>query len=263
MNSAESWRFSKAIVRKPGPSFVDGITTSKLGPPIFKKALEQHEKYWRALEACGLKVLSLEEDPRFPDSTFVEDVAVVTPYRAILCRPGAESRRGEVAEIRPTLSGYFPAIDAITSPGMVDGGDICQAGTRFFIGLSRRTNEEGARQLTELLKKDGYSASWVDIRSTKGLLHLKSGLNFLGDNRLAVAGMLAGRKEIEGFEVVPVHPEESYTANCVRVNDHVLVAAGYPRFEASLRSLDYDIIPLDVSEFRKMDGGLSCLSLRF
>jgi dimethylargininase len=263
MRSAECWRFSRAIVRKPGPNFLDGVTTSKLGPPIFPKALEQHEKYWRALEACGLKVLALEEDLSFPDSTFVEDVAIVTPHRAILCRPGAESRRGEVAAIRPTLSGIFSAVDAITSPGMVDGGDICQAGNHFFIGISRRTNEEGARQLADLLKQDGFTASFVDIRSTRGLLHLKSGLNFLGDNRLAVGETLAGRKEIEGFDVVPVDPGESYAANCVRVNDHVMIAAGYPRFEASLRSLEYDVIPLNVSEFRKMDGGLSCLSLRF
>jgi len=263
MDEAESGKFTRAIVRRPGPNFVEGVTTAKLGPPILAQALEQHEKYWRALEICGLKVLALEEDSRFPDSTFVEDVAVLTRSCAFLARPGAESRRGEVAAIRSMLAGYFPGLRAIVSPGTLDGGDICQAGNHFFIGISRRTNEEGARQLAESLEQEGHSTAFVDIRTTRGILHLKSGIAFLGDHRLAIAEMLAGRREFADYEVVPVAADESYAANCVRVNDRVIIAAGYPRFEAALRSLEYELIPLDVSEFRKMDGGLSCLSLRF
>ena len=255
--------FSKAIVRRPGANFVEGVTSAKLGKPNFERALQQHEKYWRALEACGLKIIILEAETRFPDSTFVEDVAVLTNRGAILTRPGAESRRGEVAAIRDTLAGYFPAVREIESPGTLDGGDICQAGNHFFIGISKRTNEEGARQLAQALQQDGFTTAFVSIKGTRGILHLKSGIAYLGDNRLALIGELGGREEFAGYEIVPVPAGESYAANCVRVNDWIIMPAGYPRFEASLRGLGYDVIPLDVSEFEKMDGGLSCLSLRF
>jgi len=256
-------RFSKAIVRRPGVNFVEGVTTAKLGAPIFTKTQDQHEKYWRALEVCGLKVVQLEADERFPDSTFVEDVAILSPGGAILTRPGAESRRGEVAALRPTLAGYFPALREIAPPGTLDGGDICQAESHFFIGVSKRTNPEGAGQLADFLRQEGCTTDFIDIRSSKGILHLKSGIAYLGDGRLALIGELAGRPEFARYERVLVDDSESYAANCVRVNDRVILAAGYPKFEARLRSLEVEVIPLDVSEFRKMDGGLSCLSLRF
>lgn len=259
----ENPRFTKAIVRRPGPNFAEGVTSARLGKPTFERALQQHEKYWRALEVCGLKIIFLEADPRFPDSTFVEDVAILTNRGAILARPGAESRRGEVAEIRDTLAGYFPAVRAIEPPGTLDGGDICQAGSHFFIGISKRTNDEGARQLAQLLQQDGFTTSFVSIKTTRGILHLKSGLASLGDNRLALIGELAGREEFAGYEVVPVEAAEAYAANCIRVNDSVILPAGRPQFEAALRGLGLEVIPLDVSEFEKMDGGLSCLSLRF
>ena len=256
-------RFSKAILRQPGIHFVDGVTTAKLGAPILPKTFDQHEKYWRALEVCGLKVILLEADERFPDSTFVEDVAVLFRGGAVLTRPGAETRRGEVSAIRPTLAGYFPELHTIEAPGTLDGGDICQAEDHVFIGVSKRTNPEGARQLSTILRQCGYTADCIDIRASKGILHLKSGIAYLGDRRLALIPELADRSEVARYERVLVDEDESYAANCVRVNDRVILAAGYPKFEASLRRLDYDVIPLDVSEFRKMDGGLSCLSLRF
>ncbi len=263
MVGVENPRFTKAIVRRPGPNFAEGVTTARLGKPIFERALQQHEKYWRALEVCGLKIIFLEADPRFPDSTFVEDVAILTHRGAILTRPGAESRRGEVVGIRDTLAGYFTSVREIESPGTLDGGDICQAGSHFFIGISKRSNEEGARQLAQLLQQDGFTATFVGIKTTRGILHLKSGLAYLGDNRLALIGELAGREEFAGYEIVPVEAAEGYAANCIRVNDSIIMPAGRPRFEATLRGLGYDVIPLDVSEFEKMDGGLSCLSLRF
>jgi dimethylargininase len=253
----------KAIVRRPDRNFAAGLTTAQLGPPILEKALEQHERYCRALEECGLQVIRLDADDRHPDSTFVEDVAVLTPRCAILTRPGAPSRRGEVAGIREALLGPFGTLRAIEAPGTVDGGDVCQAEDRFFIGVSGRTNEAGAEQLAGLLRGEGFTATLVDIRKTRGILHLKSGLAWLGDHRLALIEALVGRPEFAGHEAVPVAAAEQYAANCVRVNDRVVIAAGYPRFQAALQGLGYRMIALDVSEFRKMDGGLSCLSLRF
>jgi dimethylargininase len=170
---------------------------------------------------------------------------------------------GEVESITETLSRLCPPIASIQEPGTVDGGDICEAGNHFFIGLSDRTNEAGAGQLAELLASYGYTSSTVDIRNVKDILHLKSGLAYLGDNRLVVIEALENRQEFRGYELVRVSLDEEYAANCVRVNDYVLVAAGYPLFDQTLRGAGYKTIALEMTEFQKMDGGLSCLSLRF
>jgi len=294
--------FTRAIVRPPASNFADGLTTAGLGAPDYQRALRQHEAYCSALERCGLTLIRLEADERYPDSCFVEDTAVVIPQLtpsltvgllprvdtgawvsngtlAVVTRPGAPSRLGEVATIRKALTEFFPALSEIHSPGTLDGGDICQAGNHFFIGVSSRTNEAGAQQLTEILAAQGYTTSLVDIRvgsaggspvshaqnagATSRILHLKSGLAYLGDNRLVVTDAFAEREEFAGYDLVRVNADEEYAANCVRINEHVLVAAGHPAFESELQQLGYQTIALEMSEFQKMDGGLSCLSLRF
>lgn len=255
--------FHHAIVRLPGQNFADGLTTANLGKPNFAAALKQHADYCRALQTCGLELLTLEADPRFPDGVFVEDTAILTPGCAILTTPGADSRRGEVMAIRDVVSRYYTRIFTITPPGSLDGGDICAAGRHYFIGLSDRTNESGAGQLAEILVREGYTASLVSVHGAPGILHLKSGIAYLGDNRLALASAFADLSQFQSWQIVRVDPEESYAANCVRINDTLLVAQGYPRFAQTLSILGYHLITLDVSEFRKMDGGLSCLSLRF
>jgi dimethylargininase len=255
--------FKRAIVRPPAANFAEGLSTANLGKPEFKKALEQHVRYCAALEQCGLALTRLEPDERYPDSTFVEDVAVLTEHCAILTHPGAASRKGEVASIREPLARFYSKFQTITPPGTLDGGDICEAGRHVFIGVSERTNEAGARQLMSFLTEEGFTSELVDIHGVPGILHLKSGIAYLGDNRLVLIDALAGRAEFRGYEVVHVAPAEAYAANCVRVNDRVVLAAGFPKFEATVRGLGYPALALDVSEFQKMDGGLSCLSLRF
>jgi dimethylargininase len=271
--------FTKAIVRPPPSNFAEGLTTAELGAPNYERALEQHEAYCAALEQCGLELTRLEADKRYPDSCFVEDAAVVTERCAVLTRPGAPSRRGEVASIRSVLAGFFPVLSVIHSPGTLDGGDVCEAGTHFFIGISERTNEAGARQLAELLAPHGHTSSFVDIRKsgtgvpavihaqdavpTSDLLHLKSGLAYLGENRLVVTETLAGSSAFSNYDLIRVDSDEESAANCVRVNTHVLLAAGYRKFEAELLDVGYQTIVLEMAEFQKMDGGLSCLSLRF
>ncbi len=255
--------FTKAIVRPPAPNFSEGLTTAGLGAPDHESALRQHEAYCAALSHAGLVVTELAPDSAHPDSTFVEDTAVLTNRCAVITRPGAPSRSGEVESMRLTLENLFPDPVSVEAPGTVDGGDVCEAGGHFFIGLSERTNEAGAQQLSDLLKPYSYTCSFVDIRRTEGLLHLKSGLAYLGEGRLVVSEALAGRAEFAGFDLVTVDAAESYAANCVRVNELVLVAAGYPAFSGKLRELGYQTIELDMTEFQKMDGGLSCLSLRF
>jgi len=254
---------TRAIVRPPGESFAKGITTAALGAPRLSNAVAQHERYCHALERCGLTLTRLEPDAQFPDSTFVEDTAVLTDRVAVLARPGAESRRDEVAAIRETLGQFYETLEEIRAPGTLDGGDVCQAGNHFFIGISRRTNAAGAKQLAGILAEHGYSSSHVDIRDVPALLHLKSGLACVDDELLVLHGELRGLEVFAGHEMLVVDPAEVYGANCVRVNEHVLMVAGHPRLEAALRARAYPVIPLEMSEFWKMDGGPSCLSLRF
>lgn len=255
--------FRTAIVRPPSPNFADGLTRERLGPPDYATALAQHVQYCAALERCGLKLIRLDADARHPDATFVEDTAVLMPRRRIVTRPGAESRRGEIDAIRTSLVHQGFELDAIVAPGTVDGGDICEAGDHVFIGLSARTNEDGAEQLASLLRSAGYGTSIVDIRGVDGILHLKSGMSWLGDGRLLLIEALIHHPAFAHHERIRVESDEAYAANAVRVNGHVLLAAGYRRTAARLRELGYALIELDMSEFRKMDGGLSCLSLRY
>jgi len=255
--------FSRAIVRPPSVNLESGLTSAALGKPDIALALHQHELYCAALEQCDLTLTRLPADADYPDSTFVEDTAIVTPFIAILTRPGAPSRQGEVAGIAATLPQFYSSVHSIVAPGTVDGGDICQAGDHFFIGISERTNEAGARQLAAILAEEGYTYITVDIRGIAGILHLKSGISWLGDGRLVLIDALARHAAFRDFEIVRVDAEESYAANCLRVNDQVILAAGFPQFESAVRALGYPVIALDMSEFRKMDGALTCLSLRF
>lgn len=253
----------RAIARRPARNFADGLTSADLGAPSYARALEQHDAYCAALRDCGLDVTLLEADERFADSTFVEDTAIVTAEFAILTRPGAQSRAGEVEGMRPHLACFFDALEEISAPGTVDGGDICEAGDHYYIGISKRTNREGALQLAAFLKAFGIRSSFVDITDMTSILHLKSGLAYLGDNRFLAIAELEPRLDIRSERLLRVHAQEEYGANCVRVNDRVLLASGHPKIEASIERLGYRPLVLDMSEYRKMDGGLSCLSLRF
>ena len=258
-----SYRFTRAIVRPPSPNFADGLTSVSLGAPDFARALEQHARYCEALERCGLTLTRLAEDPAHPDATFVEDTAVLAPRCSVLTRPGAPSRAGETAAIASALQSAGLRATPLEAPATLDGGDICDAEGHFFIGVSHRTNWDGAAQLAALLTKAGYTSSCIDIRATPGILHLKSGIASLGDGRIVAIDSLAAHPTLRNSELIRVPAGDEYAANCVRVNDHVLVPAGFPRMHRALESLGCQLIVLDMSEFQKMDGGLSCLSLRF
>jgi dimethylargininase len=249
--------YTKAIVRKPGRNFSDGVTTSNMGKPDFEKALKQHDAYRNALIRCGLNLIVLEADEKYPDGCFVEDTAIVTREAAIITRPGAASRMGEEAEISKVLS-RLKKIETIEKPGNLEGGDILRVEDHFYIGLSGRTNKDGARQLSGILSKYGYTSSEIEVGSG---LHLKSGIACLGKGNLISTREFS--KSAGTSNVIIIDPEEEYSANCLAVNDFLLIPAGFPRSRKQITDLGYNIIELDTSEFRKMDGGLTCLSLLF
>ena len=165
--------FKHAIVRLPCEALINGLTEAKLGKPDYSKALLQHDDYVSALKECGLNVTVLKALDEFPDSCFVEDVALMTPHCAVLTRPGAPSRRGEVEHIADVVKIFYDRVEHIIAPGQVEAGDIMMVGDHYYIGLSSRTNREGANQLISILEKYGMSGSMVEMAE---MLHLKTGL---------------------------------------------------------------------------------------
>lgn len=252
--------FKNAIVRKPGKSLVNGITSANLGKPDYGKAIEQHKNYVTTLMSCGLNVNVLEADEKFPDSTFVEDTALMTKNCAIITNPGAPSRRGEISAIKNIVRDYYSNVEEILLPGTVEAGDVMMVGDHFYIGLSNRTNPEGAEQLINILQRYGMTGSTVKLEK---VLHLKTGLAYLENNNLIACGEFLSNPEFKRFNIIEIPGKESYAANCIWINDKVIIPAGYPITKQKIIDAGYDIIEVDVSEFRKLDGGLSCLSLRF
>jgi dimethylargininase len=251
--------FTHAITRLPGENFANGLTTANLGRPDYKLIQEQHHHYRQTLLSLGLDVLALPAEPNYPDAYFVEDPAIITPKIAVITRPGAPSRRGEEDSLVPFIAFYRP-IFRIRSPGTLEGGDVLMVENHFFIGLSERTNPEGASQLAAFLAGAGYTSECVQVGSG---LHLKSGVNYVGDNTLLLASDLAVLPAFAGYKRIVLDKDEEYAANSLLANDCLVMPQGFPKTRLKLASLGRKIIELDVSEVRKMDGGLTCMSLRF
>lgn len=252
--------FKNIIAKTPGKSYINGLTTSDLGVPNYDLLLEQHKAYIEALKKCNVEVTLIPANEEFPDSTFVEDTAVLTKEFAIICNPGAESRNAEPKEIEPEIRKHYNTIYYIKSPGYIDGGDVLQAEKKFYIGLSTRTNREGAEQFKEIVEKYGYEATIVEL---KEFFHLKTGISYIGENTVVVGGELIEHPAFAEYKKITVPDDEIYACNCIRVNDYVVFPEGYPKTKAKIEEAGFQTIEVPTSEFRKHDGGLSCLSLRF
>ena len=253
--------FTKAIARKPGRSLISGITSAEgLGKPDYQKAVSQHESYVRALESCGVEVEVLEPSEEFPDSCFVEDVAVLFAEAAVITNPGAPARNAEKELIVETIRKHYQTIERIEEPGTLEGGDIMQDGKTFYIGVSERTNQEGAKQLKSIVEKYGYQAKIVPVCE---VLHLKTGVTLFPDGFLLAGASFGNDTAFDGSVRHFVPEEEAYAANCLLVNGKAIVPSGFPKTLEVLKNRGYDIIETDMGEFRKIDGGLTCLSLRF
>ena len=255
--------FKNVIVRKPAKSMINGITSApELGKPDYELAVKQHDAYIEALKQCGVQVTELEALEEYPDACFVEDVAVLTRKCAIITNPGAPSRNGEKAYIAEVLRKFYSEdqIAYIENPGTLEGGDVMMVGDHFYVGRSARTNAEGIRQFVEILERFGLSGSEVSLEK---VLHLKTGVNYLENNTFLVSGEFIEKDEFKNSNLIIIPDEEAYAANCIWVNDKVIVPAGFPKVEKAVRDAGYEVIVTDTSEYRKLDGGLSCLSLRF
>jgi len=252
--------FDHAIVRRPGSSLVNGLSDANLGKPDFSLAEKQHQRYVEALRSCQVKVDELNPLENFPDSTFVEDVALLTPHYAIVTNPGAPSRNGEPQAMLEPLKEYYKELEFIQRPGTLDAGDVMMVGSHFFIGLSQRTNALGAQQLIDILKAHGLTGSVVSLRD---VLHLKTGVAYLEHETMLVCGEFVSHPDFQKYKLIEIPETESYAANSIWVNDRVLMPLGYPISSQKVQAAGYEVLEIDVSEFKKVDGGLSCLSLRF
>jgi dimethylargininase len=250
--------FTHAIVRTPCEAFANGLTTANLGSASHELMLTQHAQYVQALHDANVEVEILPPVDEFPDAHFVEDVAVVVPELAVIARPGADSRRGETALIEQALAAHRK-LHHIEAPGTLDGGDVLIVGKHVMVGLSERTNEAGAQQLGDAFATFGYHTTPIAIDES---LHFKSDANWVDANTLIVTRTLAAHTALNDYTLIVVPDEERYAANCLRVNERLFMAKGFPRTERLIRSLDLEVIPLPISECRKMDGGLTCMSLR-
>lgn len=257
-------KFKNIIARRPSHSIVNGITMNpQLGKVDYDNCVKQHNHYLETLKNIGLDIYVIPADERFPDSVFIEDAAVLTDKFALITNPGAASRNGEKTETTAHIAQFYSPehIHYIQAPGTLDGGDVMMVDNDFYVGLTQRTNQEAIDQMTEIFKKYGYNVIAVPVKEG---LHLKSSVSYLEHNNLLITSDLKDNPLFDKFNKILVPDDEKYCANSIWLNDTVIVPTGYPKTLKLIQDLNkYNVVLCDTSEIRKLDGGLSCTSLRF
>ncbi len=249
-----------AITRAVSPAMLDCELSFIDRKPIdLAKAQKQHHAYEKLLEKLGARVVSLPAKPDLPDSMFVEDPAIVLDELAVILPLGTESRRGEAASLANALSKYRK-LAHVSLPGTLEGGDVLRISRKLFVGLTKRSNAEGIRQLTELLKPFGYEVIAVPVT---GCLHLKSAVTCLGRNMLLANRAWFETGPFAGYDWIDVDPLEPHAANALPVGGTVIFPASFPRTGSRIESRGFHVTPLDISELQKAESGLTCSSLLF
>jgi len=249
-----------AITRRVSPCIRRCELTYVTRRPIdIRKADQQQQAYERVLSDLGLHVISLPAEEELPDAVFVEDTAVVTDEIAVITTMGCAARRREVDSISPLLEKYR-RVQSINGAGVLEGGDVVQVGRTLFVGVSTRTNENGIAQLREIVTPYDYEVRPVQV---KGCLHLSTGCGFIGQNTILANPSWVDLSPFEGFEIINVSPSEPWGANAQTLADHVLISAASPQTAARVRERGFRVLPVDISEFEKAEGGLTCMSLIF
>jgi dimethylargininase len=249
-----------AITREVSPSINHCELSFHARKPIdVAKAVAQHQAYQNILGELGVRVLSLPAEPDLPDAVFVEDAAVITDEVGIISRMGAPSRRPEATTLVDIISRYRP-VKRLVEPATLDGGDVVRSERHLFVGLSKRTNEGGIAQLSDVLRPYNYLVESVEVR---GCLHLKSACSYLGDNTLLVNRSWIDTDRLSGFELIDVPEDEPAAANVLLIGDVVIIGASFPKTRALLEERDFKVRTVDVSELQKAEAGITCTSLIF
>jgi dimethylargininase len=256
-----SFRFSHAITRRPSPSITQGLRAVDTGAPDLARMLAHHADYVAALRATGAQVIELASLDDFPDSVFVEDTALCLPEGAIIMRPGAPSRLGEAGAMEPHLRALYGQIAHITAPGHVEGGDILVTGREVLAGRSARTDAEGLTQLRAIVT--GWGHAFREVVTPPGVLHFKTDCSLLDAETILATPRLAASGCFDGYRVIHTAPDEDAAANAIRFNDVVLMAQGFPATRDRLLRAGFSVQAIGNTECAKLDGGMSCLSLRF
>lgn len=250
----------KAITRAVSPAFnrceLSFIERAEID---LAKAQAQHAAYEDCLRAMGLEVTSLPAEPDFPDSMFVEDPAIVLDEIAVMTRPGAESRRGEGKTLAAAIE-PFRELRWIEAPGTIEGGDVMRVEKTLYVGATARSNAEGAAQLAEFVRPFGYSVRRVDVR---GCLHLKSGCVYLGQGLVLANRGFVDSNAIRDVRIVDVPPNEPDAANVLTLESKAMLPDCFPRTAELVSGLGWQVMPLDISELRKAEAGVTCSSLIF
>jgi dimethylargininase len=256
-----SYTFTHAISRLPGRSITGGLRAVDVGAPDLDIFLAHHADYVAALRSTGAEVTVLDALEAYPDAVFVEDTALCLPEGAIVMRPGAPTRLGEAAEMRPVLETFYGDVRQIEAPATIEGGDILVTEKEILVGTSARTNAAGIDELARLTADWGYRVRTVN--TPDGVLHFKTDCSLLDEETMLATRRLAASGCFDGYRVIHVADGEEAAANTIRFNGLVLMPAGFPATRDALLAAGYDVREIGNSEAAKLDGGMSCLSLRF
>jgi dimethylargininase len=256
-----SYEFTRAVTRRPGQSITGGLRAEDIGTPDLTVMLAHHAAYVATLKQTGAEVTELPPLEDYPDAVFVEDTALCLPKGAILMRPGAPSRMGEVAHMAPTLRALYHDIREISGPGHIEGGDILTTAREVLVGRSARTDAAGVAELKVILDDWGYTLR--EVETPPGVLHFKTDCSLLDGDTILSTRRLDASGCFKGYRVIHTADGEEAAANAIRFNQVVLMAAGFPKTAETLRKSGFDVREIGNSECAKLDGGMSCLSLRF
>jgi len=261
MTRDPSYQFTRAITRRPGPEAVDGLRAVDTGTPDLDLMLRHHADYVAALHDAGVTVTELPPLAGHPDAQFVEDTALCLPQGAVLMRPGAPSRLGEVAPMAEVLAGHCDDLRRVKGSGTVEGGDILYTGAEILVGRSARTDAAGIDELAGIVADWGHRLR--EVATPPGVLHFKTDCALVGPGLILSTARLTDTGCFADYDLLIVPEGEEAAANCIRVNDRVLMPAGFPRTRAVLERAGLTVHEIGNSECAKLDGGMSCLSLRF
>jgi dimethylargininase len=247
----------RAFTRAVSPRLAECQLTHLPRTPIdAAKAVSQHAAYEAALAGAGYEIVRLPELADDPDAVFVEDTALILDAHAVITRPGAASRSGEVHSTAEGLADHFELL--LIERGHLDGGDVLRIGRKLYVGLSTRTDAAGIHVLRELVSPLGYDVVQAELRDC---LHLKTGATFAGDSVLIYDERCVDPAQFTDVEPFAVDADEAAAANCVRAGAHLILPAGNPRTADALRSRGFQVVEVDVSELQKAESGVTCMSL--